>query len=104
MLWCIAFFFTYRRELFEKFSGLSNGSSDGNVEVRGETEKEKADRLKEEEKEKAKNKRWNWFSFIYTLAKGDPTKFESIAKLNFVFALNFKSFESENKGITEYYK
>ena len=41
--------------------------------------------------------------FAYHLAKGDVTKIEPILKMNFIFALTFKSCEIENKQIFEYY-
>ena len=47
--------------------------------------------------------KWNWFGFVYSLAKGDPTKFDELLKLNFLFSLTFKSFEKDNKHVEQYY-
>ena len=44
-----------------------------------------------------------WYAFIYSLAKSDITKFEQILQMNFIFTLNMKSFESENKPLYERY-
>ncbi len=44
-----------------------------------------------------------WFQYIYSLAKGDVTKIPEITKLNFIFCMNIKSFEQDNKDIRQYY-
>ena len=43
--------------------------------------------------EKERSKTWNWFAFLYSLAKGDPLKFEEASELNMIFALSLKSYE-----------
>lgn len=69
------------------------------MEGTDETEQERKIRIADE----AAQKKWSWFGYLYTLAKGDITKMESIAKLNFIFSLTYKSYELENKAISEYY-
>lgn len=59
--------------------------------------------MAEEKKESDNTAKWSWYSFVYCLAQGDVTKIEAIFEMNFVFILNHKSFELENKKIKEWY-
>lgn len=47
--------------------------------------------------------KWNWIGFVYSIAKGDATKFEEVTKMNLLFCLTFKSFEKDNPTIERYY-
>lgn len=98
MLWLLAFFFDYRKGIFAKYSGLFN-SGDNQDEVKGESESERKQRLAEEKK----MAKWSWFGFFYGMAKGDPVKLKEILELNFIYLLNIKSYELENKKQAEYY-
>lgn len=40
---------------------------------------------------------------MYSLAKGDPLKFEAVGKLNLIFALNVKLFEHGHINLRDYY-
>jgi len=53
--------------------------------------------------EEARQKKWKWLSFFYVLAKGDITRIPEITKMNYIFTMNLKAFEYENKKIKEYY-
>lgn len=41
--------------------------------------------------------------YLYSICRGDVTKFDYITKMNFVFTMNFKSFEHENPDIVKKY-
>jgi hypothetical protein len=85
--------------VLKDYSGLfSSGDNKDEVDAR-ESEAERKQRLADEKKAT----KWAWFSFAYQLAKGDIKQFEAVLNLNFIFVLNFKSFELENKNIFEHY-
>lgn len=86
--------------MLNNYKGLfSDASANDAGEAGIETEAERIER----EAEEKKAIKWSWFSFAYHLVKGDITKMEAVMSLNFVFVLNFKSFEVENKNVFEYY-
>ena len=84
--------------MLNDYKGLFS-STDPNTGDDKETEAERIER----EAEEKKAEKWSWFLFAYHLVKGDITKMEPLLKLNFIFVLNFKSCEVENKKIFEYY-
>jgi len=46
-------------------------------------------------------KEYNWFGTLYGLCKGDMTKWEEITKQNFIFCLNWLSYEKMKAEIEE---
>jgi hypothetical protein len=90
------FFFKYRDGLIRKFAGLF---ADGSDKDENETEAER----KEREMAERKEAKWNWYAFFYMAAKGCPVKLKEVLQLNFIYLLNFKSYELENKKNKEYY-
>lgn len=77
-----AFFFEYRKQVYAKYAGLFNSPTE---------EDEPADTT------------YNWFGFFYAMAKGDPCQMANILELNFIYLLNFKSYEIKHKKIATYY-
>ena len=78
-----AFFFEYRKQVYAKYAGLFNGATDEDAEKTDNT--------------------YNWFGFFYAMAKGCPVKMSEILELNFIYLLNFKSYETKHKKIATYY-
>jgi hypothetical protein len=97
MLRGYAFFFDYREGIFKTYRGLFNTRDTKDRIDPSETEKERRER----EAEERKAAKWSWFGFFYGMAKGCPIKLKEILKLNFIYLLNVKSYEKENKKQTE---
>lgn len=88
----------FRTDLFEKYSGLFDESS--NDEENGEEFDEnesviaRAERRKEEAKQKT-IKKWGWDIFLLRLAKNDPIKLEEATGMPLIQALNILSMKKE---------
>jgi hypothetical protein len=46
-------------------------------------------------------KEYSWFGTLYGLCKGDITKWEEVTKLNFIFCLNWLSYEKMKNEIEQ---
>lgn len=92
-----AFFFDYRKGIYSKYSGLFTREEPSDDEPTSEAEKK---RIK---KEAERNQKFAWFAFFYQMAKGCPVKMKEILELNFIYLLNFRSYEVQNKKTSEYY-
>jgi len=90
------FFFDYREKLLSNYPGIfpKRDTIDPN---------EPEDERKEREAEERKQDKWSWFLFAYHLAKGSILEHEKIFGLNFIYVLNFRSCEIENKKAFEHY-
>ena len=76
-------FFGWKKNLFSNYDGFFNSDDDTNngdgqerVEVAGEIPKE-----------------YSWFAILHRLCGADITKWEQVTKLNFIFCLNWLSYE-----------
>lgn len=92
-----AFFFDYRKGVYSKYSGLFTRAESEDDEQVSESEKKRA--IKEAER----NQKFAWFAFFYQMAKGCPIKMSEILELNFIYLLNFRSYETQHKKTAEYY-
>lgn len=93
----------FRTMIHTNYSGLFNNlEGEETNEVEDEDEDfiessiEKKERLDEEKTAKYKSK-WGWDTVVYSLAKGDITKFEAIYAMPLVMVLNFMSMKYELK-------
>ena len=77
-----AFFFDYRSGIYKQYAGLF---------TKGDDEDKQTDTFA-------------WFGFFYSMAKGCPVKMSKLVKLNFIYLLNFKAYETKNKKQTTYYE
>lgn len=86
----------WRRGVFSKFNGIFGGGTEGEAEgdnYDGLSKKEIIEIKRQEELDK----KFRWYSFVYSLADGDITKFEKVLDLNLIFCLNHISFKKTYK-------
>ena len=86
----------WRRGVFSKFNGIFGGGTEGEAETDnydGLSKKEIIEIKRQEELDK----KFRWYSFVYSLADGDITKFDKVLDLNLIFCLNHISFKKTYK-------
>jgi hypothetical protein len=72
----------FRLRIIDRFSGVFGER----VDNEGESDFSEATQF---------NKRWGWYQSIYTVAKGDITKFDEITALPLIKCLTYLTFEKE---------